>query len=256
MIAADCEKEKCACMRFSKFLSFLTLSGITDMVHIEQKFNKVHDKFKSQFFYWSIGATRKKLIIGFWYYEIPWHLLTIFMVAWLATFALHPSMFSAVSLMASGSVFALTFLVMIIGIYLPVFGSEYFPNLESCSSRYSGDQNLSIQKCKKQQFTLKTLVLIQHVLEQMAGIQNQFLDSKYLQVLSKQYGVSKQGLQVAAREIFLSKSHAGQGRICTELENSFEEAYTYFQSLNCDRAEQILKSLESRIMIKKLRKTG
>ena len=101
MIAADCEKEKCGCMRFSKFLSFLTLSGITDMVHIEQKFNKVHDKFKSQFFYWSIGATRKKLIIGFWYYEIPWHLLTIFMVAWLATFALHPSMFSAVSLMAS-----------------------------------------------------------------------------------------------------------------------------------------------------------
>jgi len=241
-------------MRFSKVLSFLTLSGISDMLYVEQKFNEVHSKFKSQFSFWSVGATRKKLVVDFWYRQVLTHFVGVFGIAWLATFFSHPFGFSPAYLLAAGSVFLVAFFVMIIWIYLPIFGSDYCPKLESYSEQYSGSQNLNIQKCKKHQFSLKTLVLIQHVLEQLAGIVNQFLDGDRIQVLGRQYGVSVQGLQIATKKIFLSQFRLNGGRILTELENSFEEAYRYFRSLNCIQGEQILKNLELKLRNKNLMK--
>src|SRR5207249_7546995 len=83
------------------------------------------------------------------------------------------------------------FQVMLVFIYLPSFYTSYLPLLDSYLENYSGKQFEGIQRCKKEQYSVMGLMLIQYIFHQLSGLEGSMLTEKHTNILTKQYGVSQ-----------------------------------------------------------------
>jgi hypothetical protein len=238
-------------MKLRDVISFLTFSSVTDYATIEKQFNEHHSAYQSHFPYWSNAATRRKLISQYWYSEVFYHFGTLAGLALLLAFLTHPAHWlSATAFLLTGCLLFITFTVVLLFVYIPSFSGSYLPLLDSYIEEVTGKQLESIQKCKKQQYSVKAIVLIHHALQRLAGLKDNGLDNVYVNLLTKQYGISKQMIENAYKELFLGKWDGKPGRKYTEMVQSFEEAEDYFLQLGAGQAFPVLDSLREKVLKK------
>lgn len=238
-------------MKLRDVISFLTFSSVTDYATIEKQFNAYHSAHQSRFPYWSNAATRRKLISHYWYSAVFYHFGALTGLALLLAFLTHPTHWlSAMAFLLTGCLLFITFIVVLLFVYIPAFSGSYLPLLDSYIEEVTGKQLESIQKCKKQQYSVKALLLIQHGLQRLAGLKDIGLDDTYINLLIRQYGISKQMIENAYKELFLGKWDGKPGRKYTEMVQSFEEAEDYFRHLGAGQVFPVLDSLREKVLKK------
>lgn len=236
-------------MKLNEVIPFLTFSAIADYSKIEEQFNNCHSNYQSRFPYWSITATRRKLMSAFWYTTVFRHFIALFSIAVSVTaFIDFSTWFSSAVFLLCLSLFCMAFLVMLFFIYLPAFQSTYMPLLDSYLEAYSGKHLEGIQKCKKEQYPVMTLMLIQYCYHKLIGTEGSLLMEPHPRLLMKQYGVSQKMIDSTLRTIVLNNWDQGKLRKRTEITEAFEEAIAYFQSFGSEKAVQLLITLHQKIM--------
>jgi hypothetical protein len=236
-------------MKFSQAISFITLSANSDYTAIENHFTNQHEHFQSHYPYWSINATKRKLTAAYWYNTVFKHyggicLLAVAILATINPRFLHDPISCMIILMLS----VLIFVVIAAVIYIPSFFNSYLPLLESCMENYSGRQREGIHKCKQQQYSVMALMLIQHALNNVAGIENNPFSEGYSNLMMKQYGVSPKMIDATQRIIVLNQWDNAKERKRTEITEAFEEASEYFKALQVQEALHILDTLKVRLL--------
>ncbi len=236
-------------MKFSKLLSLLTLSQIDGVQTIEHRFNQTHLNCLAKNSDWSTELTRSNLIFDFWYKIVPANFVTIYIFGCITAYLFNPAKLSQGSMLGFTVLMSLlTFLILLVTLYNPLFKFYYSRFLTNCADKISNYEMIEISKCKKDQFPLKAIVIIQYILQKLSRISDTPIDNTYLNLMSKQYGVSRQGLNVAYQEIFMNSGKITKLRLSTEIENAFEQADKYFKLLNSDSGIQMLEDLKLRFL--------
>ena len=236
-------------MKFSKAISFITLSDNSDYAAIEDQFTSQHEHFQSSYPYWSINATKRKLTAAYWYNTVFKHYGGICLLAMAAIAIInHHFLYDPVLILVALMLATFTFFVIAAAIYVPSFFNSYLPLLESCMENYSGRQREGIQKCKQQQYSVMALMLIQRVLNSVAGIKTNPFSEGYSTLMMKQYGVSPKMIDATQRIIVLNQWDNSKERKRTEITEAFEEASEYFKALQVPEALGILDTLKVRLL--------
>lgn len=237
-------------MKFSKFVSFLTLSAYADFSSIEFQLNVAHSRYQEQFPNWSISSTRRKLKADYWYTVIFKHYLIICLLALVSMSFVDSSLWSYKNMLSVPLILGLAFLPISALIYFTSFYATYLPLLDTCIENYTGNQLAGIQKCKKQQYSVRALLLIQYTFQKIGNLEDATLQEEYTNLLTKQYGISPQMIESAYKEIFLNAWNGGTGRKYTEIIQSFDEAEDYFKSLKAPQAIPILQQIRIKVLSK------
>ena len=140
------------------------------------------------------------------------------------------------------------FFILLLTMYLPLYHMEFLPHLDNCIEAYKGKQLEGIQECKKQQYSVVTLMLIQHIFYQLSGMSPVLINKDQVQILGRQYGVSVKSVGTALQLILRGDWDRKSIRKRTEILDDFEAAKEHFRQLSCDKAVLLLDQLEERIL--------
>lgn len=138
-------------MKLSEVIPFLIFAVDSDHAKIEQQFAQYHSVCQDQFPYWSINATRRKLIGHFWYTAVVKHFFALYAMAVLFTLLINPGKgLNPLFLLVAACLSGFVFIILCAFIYMPSFYSSYLLLLDSYVENYSGKQLEGIQKCKRE----------------------------------------------------------------------------------------------------------
>lgn len=231
-------------MKFSSLLPDLPFPQST----LLKIFQQHHETFLGRFPGWSLPATRKKLIGAYWLNILVNHFLVLMLLASFPIFLLykgqHLGQFFIVLLPVSVIVFSVLFLSM----YWPHYHLEFLPHLENCVESYRAQKAEGIQQCKKEQYSVVTLMLIQQTYQQLAGMGPGPIDTSIAKLMARQYGVSVKSIAPALQLIVRGDWDRKSVRKRTEIMNDFEDARQYFRQLSYDEAIDLLDRLQHKIL--------
>ena len=125
---------------------------------------------------------------------------------------------------------------------------EFLPHLDTCLENYKGQQLEGIQACKKQQYSVVSLMLMQCITLELAGMQSPLMNTSSAQLFARQYGVSAKSIGPALQLIYRGDWNQKSIRKRTEIIDDFETAKSYFLELSEDRAFVLLEKLQQKIL--------
>lgn len=231
-------------MKFNDFVPDLSLPH-SRLIKI---FQKEHERFSELYPGWSLLATRRKLVAAYWLHILEKHFSIILSAGILITLLInffHPAENNLTPLLPAG---VIVFLALFFMMYWPAYHLEFLPQLDSCMDSYNSNKPDSIPKCKKQQYHVLTVMLIQYCYQQMAGIKTGSINTHSTKLLMKLYGVSQRGIDTSLRIIILGQWDRNQERLRTEITNDFEQAKDYFNEQSCHEAIAILNRLHQKVL--------
>jgi len=230
-------------MKFSNLLPELSFPQSS----LSEVFESHHQRYLETFPGWSIQSTRRKLAAFYWLKIVLKHFLVLTSVsAFLALFITHQQNLLFFQALIPASM--LVFLILFISMYWPMYQLEFLPHLDTCAENYAGRQIEGIQACKKQQYSVVSLVLIQCVTMELAGMKNPLLNTATAQLFARQYGVSVKSVGPALQLILRGDWNRKSIRKQTEIIDDFETAKSYFLELSDDRAIQLLEKLQQKVL--------
>ncbi|HEY4937137.1 MAG TPA: hypothetical protein VII44_11180 [Puia sp.] len=212
-------------------------------------FQEQHENFQSQFPFWSLSATRRRLITAFWLKNVFFDnfLILIFfgtLITWI--FHFHQPVQQLIT--AAPLAYFLAFSSLFIFMYYPAFHIEFLPLLDNCMENYKGKQLEGIQECKRQQHSVIALMLIQHVGHQLAGFDPLINNTANAQLLARQYGISIKSVGSALNLILRGDWDRKSIRKRTEILDDFDSAKEHFKQLSAEKAIILLDQLQQKIL--------
>jgi hypothetical protein len=214
---------------------------------LQDQFQKQHERFVAAFPGWSIQSTRRKIIANYWFEIILNNYFKLLVPGSILVLLFSKIPIAIlVSGLASGGL--LLFFALFFSLYLPFYHIEFLPRLDTCVEVYKGSQLEGIQECKKQQYSVVSLMLIHHVLTEMAGLEKPLINTASAQLLARQYGVSVKSISPALQLILQGDWNRKSTRKRTEILDDFETAKEHFRQLSETRAVQLLEKLQNRIL--------
>ena len=230
-------------MKFSKLLPALPCAP----VDLAANFRKQHQYYEANFPAWSLISTRRKLSAAYWLSTVVKHYSILLSLASLGVMTFgHPPVFCLLMVLLPAGL--LVFTILFFCLYWPVYQTEFLPHLDACVENYKGLHLEGLQLCKKQQYTVVSLMLIHCVYRELAGIEMPLINTANAGLLARQYGVSAKSIGPALALILRADWNRKSVRKRTEIVNDFETAKSYFRELSADRAIQLLENLEQRIL--------
>jgi hypothetical protein len=231
-------------MKFSNLLPGLHFSQLL----LTKSFQELHERHIEQFPNWSLLATRRKVTASYWLKVILDHYGFLILAGSLIVILVTkiPSIKLALLSMtlASTVIFAILFLTM----YWPLYQIEFLPHLDNYIESYKSKHLEGIQECKKQQYSVITLMLIQHIHNQLSGLNPILMNKDHVPVLARQYGVSVKSVDTALQLIIRNQWNRQSTRKRTEILDDFETAREYFRQFSSDKAISMLDLLQERIL--------
>ena len=211
-------------------------------------FKELHERHLERFPNWSLSATRRKLMASYWLKAILDHFGFLIIAGSITVFVFTkiPSIkFALLSMtLASAIVFAILFLTM----YWPLYQMEFLPHLDNYLESYKSRHLEGIQECKKQQYSVITLMLVQHIHHQLSGLNPVLMNKDHVQILARQYGVSVKSVDTALQLILRNQWNRKSIRKRTEILDDFETAREYFRQFSSETAISKLELLQERIL--------
>ncbi len=241
-------------MKFRDIISFLTFSNIAGEKKIEQQLHEHHSGYQSLYTYWSVSATKRKLIASFWFDSVFKHYVFVCLLALLFVSFINYGFWNHLStLLAILILLVLIFIPLAAFIYFPFFYASYLPLLESSIENYTGKQLESIHKCKKEQYSVMGLMIIQYTLHHLAGIHCLSTSAQHANILMKQYGVSSKMIDNTLRAILFNNWDNKKERKRTEIMEAFDEARDYFDTFHAEKAIRLLEELQQKMLLQTVR---
>lgn len=197
---------------------------------------------------WSLTATRRKLIAGYWLEILHKHFIVLMAAGFVLTVLFNTSAPIEHLLLSLLPVSLLVFLILFFTMYWPLYQLDFLPHLESCVESFRGQQLEGVQKCKKEQYPVLTLMLIHHCYQQMAGMEGGLIKDSYTEILMKQYGVSQKMIDTTLRIVILGQWDRNKERKRTEITDAFEQAKGYFYELSSNKAILLLNRLQQKVL--------
>ncbi len=214
---------------------------------ISKAFKEQHERYLEHFPEWSLLATRRKLIVSYWLKILVNHFV-FFILSGCLIVLLFTKWQSVPQLMLSLLPAALlTFIVLYLTMYWPLYHLDFLPHLDSYMESFNNKKLEGIQKCKKDQYSVLTLMLIQYVYQQMMGFEFQ-IKTENIQLLARQYGVSEKSIGTSMLLILRCEWDRKSVRKRTEIINDFEVAKNYLRELSFKKGVLLLYQLEQKIL--------
>jgi hypothetical protein len=265
-----------------KAQSFITFDAPFKIGSIKTLFAATHQKQQSIMPYWGITSTRQKLIAHYWYSQVPGHFALLLSLP-ILIFLLTSGGIEHGHILVVLIVIGLTFGVLWVCHYWPAFIGDFLPKLESVVHAHRQDQLAQVitfqqvkiaqqqqevrrltaamiiqaeqqvkalEKCKKAQLSNLALVLIYHVFEKRkTALPDLPCTKETASLLMQFFGVDTGSIY---ENLKLTKGTSGsyknmKPRRQTEIKNSFEEAYRFFEQMSFEEGTQLLKNLEMKI---------
>jgi len=198
-------------------------------------FQQLHEGYKEQLSFWTLAASRRKLIRPFWTRAI-YHYCALLALALLPVSVLgqrigFDTIFGEI-IPAAG----LVLLSLCLTLYGRYYYNNFLPRLDNCVAAYHNDHLQGIQQCKKEQFSVLTLMMIEYAERKMAGLPDLLINKETVQPLSKKYGVSVKSIENSLQIIILAQWNRKSLRKRTEIQDDFETAEAYFMDLKFGKA--------------------
>ena len=231
------------CYEISNLLPDLSCSQLS----LQGDFKQLHERFQETIPGWSVRSTRRKLMVNFWFdILLNSYFKLLITAAILVLLFTRPPIAALINGLAPAGL--LSFFVLFFTLYFPFYQSEFLPQLDTCVEIYNGSQLEGIQECKRQQYSVVSLMLIQHVLTEMAGLERPLINTASAQLLARQYGVSVKSISPALQLILQDEWNRKSIRKRTEILDDIETAREHFRQLSEPRAIQLLEKLQTKIL--------
>lgn len=226
--------------------SFMTFDFPLQADFIKAEFATIHCKNLADLPEWSTTATRQKLISIYWFTYVVRHFTVIFGLSALTALLIN-GVVNQLNLYLLGLITSalISYPVLYLFHYRPYFNSLFLPRLEVFKEVYERKQIEQLEKCKQAQLSNLSLTLIFYVFDKTSGINALKCTDQDAGLLMKLYGVDKGSLKKNL-ELILGKKQKLQPRRYTEIQNRFNEAYTFFEELEFPKGIQLLKELEAK----------
>ncbi|WP_276500976.1 hypothetical protein [Terrimonas pollutisoli] len=208
-------------------------------------FQQQHERYLEVFPEWSLLATRRKLTASYWMKIFVNHFIFLLISGSLIVLLINNEQPVLPSLIPASLI---VFLSLFLTMYWPHYQLEFLPHLDNCMESFRTKKLEGLQQCKKEQYSVLSLMLIQHAYQHMAGIKNGSIDTNYAKLLTQQYGVSVKSIVPALQITIRGQWNRKSIRKRTEIINDFEDAKDYFMQLSCERAIQLLDQLQQKIL--------
>lgn len=232
-------------MKIKLLISDLTL----DPEKLFSDLEKQHERYQNEYPLWTIAATRRRVIFSYWLKNVVLDnyvilILSGTLIAWI----LHIHQPIRILLLAGLPAYILTFFVLFVFLYYPAFHNEFLPLLDNWMESYKGSQLEGIQKCKKDQYSIVALMLIETTYRELAGLDVILNNTTTVETLARQYGVSVKAVGSALNLITRGDWNRKSARKRTEILDDFETAKQHFKQLYSEKAIVLLNHLEQRIL--------
>lgn len=229
-------------MQFSQFWPELPFPASS----IQPAFSKLHERHTDEYYSWSIIGSRRKMAADFWLKILLNHFAVLFGLAMVLEL-----MVTGFKLSVLETVFPFGIVIfgcLYLTMYWPVYHFEFLPHLDDCVENFRQQQLEGIQQCKKQQYSVLSLMLIQQVLQDLSGIKLTPLSTAGAKLLARQYGVSVKSILPVQQLICRADWDRKSVRKRTEITDDFETARDYFRQLEEPRGIVLLDKLQQKIL--------
>lgn len=230
-------------MQFSQFLPSLPFESLP----VSEAFNTLHQRHLDQHDHWSLSASRRKMIAAYWIEMLSRHFFPLWIAGLLIVFLFSPGSLTAI-VIPSIPAGVVSFICLLPFVYLPYYHMEFLPQLDNCVEQFRQQQLEGIQKCKKEQYPVLTLLLIEHVNDQLIDCPQHDITDHYMRLLSQKFGVSKKMVESVLRIVKHCQWDRKKIRKRTEITEGFVLARDHFIVLNNKKAIKMLELLERRIL--------
>src|SRR5450432_671906 len=221
-----------------KATAFVLFESPIDFQLISLHFIRTQSRCKAQFSHWSFAATRKKLMVEFWFRGIFLHFLILIILAVAALLLLQrvsinwiaPLFVSAIS----------TFFMLSIIHYGPIFYGDYLPKLATIIAEQEKltTQEDEIKKCKRTQYSIPALTIIFYVWSKLAQIPMVSVNDHSALLLNQLYGSDKDKLKQNLSRLYKFSSLSPKEK--AEMQKGINTARSFFQELQHPPAELLL----------------
>jgi hypothetical protein len=225
--------------------SFITFDFPLQTAYISTQFANTHKKLQTEIPGWSTTATRQKLISNYWFTYVAAHFSVMFGLPVLMVFFIQrfeQSNFYLFSVLIAG---LLSYPVLYLFHYRPYFSSIFLPRLETVKETYERKQKEQLEKCRQAQLSNFALALVFYVFDKTSGINTLQCNDQSAELLMKLYGVDPGSIKKILCVIYGKKDKLTNRRF-TEINNRFEEAFTFFEEMQFQEGIRMLRELEQR----------
>jgi hypothetical protein len=211
---------------------------------IRELFLKIHTSYRVDYPEWSTRATRRKAISVYWYKYVLRHFLTLLLLGLIIYFAINSFHIPhAGELVAVGIMAIIAFGILLFAQYAPYFSTEFLPKLETVVDEYEGRQFEDLEKCRQAQYSNLALILIFYVWNKVGNVNALNSSDQLSRLLMKVYGVDNGSLKKNL-ELIISRPKDLSTRKLKEIQKGFEEAFSYFETLQFEKGVSALRELE------------
>ena len=231
-----------------KVKTFITFDFPVPATYINIKFAETHQKLQAEVPEWSTTATRQKLLFNYWSNHVAGHFTFLFglpaLVFFFVSGGLHHFSGYLVTIMIAGMI---SYLVIYLFHYRPIFCTSYLPSLETAKEAYDRKHHEVLEKCRQAQLSNFALTLVFYVFEKSSGMDTLLCNDQSASLLMKLYGVDPGSLKKNL-ELIYGKRKCLLPRKQTEIINRFDEAINFFEETKFPKGVTLLKELQKKFV--------
>jgi hypothetical protein len=273
-------------MKLTQLTPFLTLDLPLDTRHISTTFTTTHQQLTAMYPGWTLKASRQKLVARYWFWYVLIHFATLYSLAIAVTLPFNINL-NQYYLAAIVTVGVVSFTILSITQYVPMFFSDFRPKLETITANFETRQNellkgqqqeglknqiageyqklgfvldqissqrerldtlqTEMPKCRREQLHTFSLVLIYYAFHKSAGLNALQSNDNTARQLMKLFGKDQGGIKDNL-QLMLGKKQELSQRNRTEIQNRFNDVYAFFEELQFPEGIRLLKSMESKFI--------
>ena len=235
-------------MKFSLPLltDFITFNSPLSEEIIHDCFVIAHKSCSSKHTYWSLAATRKKIISRFWCRQVPLHFVALIGTAMLFSFPFSQNrpLYFFCLMVAS----MLSFVILFFIIYLPSYYSIFFPVLDNIINEQ--EKTLATEeetkKCRRTQFSGPTLIVIYYALFKTGSIPLLPCNDGSAGLLNNLFGLDRGMLKQNMARLHKIGSLSTKER--AEFQKGIDNARKVFTEAGSEKALSIIGQLEQKLL--------
>lgn len=209
-------------------------------------FEQLHEKYKEELPSWSLSATKRKLIGTFWSDAFR-HYLRVLAIGLALSIAIGWARFFEYLFSEIIPAAVIAFLTLVVSLYWKQYYDQFLPGLDNGMVAYQGQHLQGLQQCKKEQYSVLTLMLIEYAERKAADLPELSMNKETVQLLARKYGVSVKSIEKNLQILILKQWERKSIRKRTEIEDDFEAAKDYISCLNIDN--DVLAWLRQRMLV-------
>jgi hypothetical protein len=225
--------------------SFLIFDAPLRNRRICELFSRIHYRYQEQFPFWSLAATRKKVIADFWFRQVLFHFGVILSVTMLVSMVFYRNWhLPLISVFVAGFV---SLLAITVFNYWPTYYSDFLPKLDTIIAEQ--EKNIiaagEIKKCKRSQFSIPALTIIFYVFSKAGKIPLPACNDRSAELLNHLYGSDKDKLKQNLSRLYKLNGLSPKER--AEILKGIDCSRAFFEALDFPPAENILDILEQKL---------